>query len=150
MKVVRLSALSLAAFTPRKYSWYSFMLEAESTPGPQCGRKDYVNEKFQWHHRESNPRPSDLPQPTELPRSPPIILICIADLKLAEKVVKRDGLGRRVYLIRALQDRAHTNGLSSIDTDKWQNHGWIIYSGLHIFIVDSCTQNLAKETKFRE
>ena len=22
-----------AAFTPRKYSWYSFLLEAESTPG---------------------------------------------------------------------------------------------------------------------
>ena len=21
-------------FTPRKYSWYSFLLEAESTPGP--------------------------------------------------------------------------------------------------------------------
>jgi len=35
-----------AAFTPRKYSFYSFLLEAESTPGPQCGRKDYVNEKF--------------------------------------------------------------------------------------------------------
>ena len=33
---------------PRKYSWYSFVR--------QCGRKDYVNEKFQWHHRESNPR----------------------------------------------------------------------------------------------
>ena len=47
-------------FTPRKYSWYSFLLEAESTPGPQCGQKDYVNEKFQWHHRESNPRPTDL------------------------------------------------------------------------------------------
>ena len=46
-------------FTPRKYSRYSFLLEAESTPGPQCGRKDYVNEKFQWHHRESNPRLSD-------------------------------------------------------------------------------------------
>ena len=45
---------------PRKYSWYSFLLEAESTPGPQCGRKDYVNEKFQWHHRESNLRPSGL------------------------------------------------------------------------------------------
>jgi hypothetical protein len=30
-----------------KYSWYSFLLEAESTPGPQCGRKDYVIEKFQ-------------------------------------------------------------------------------------------------------
>jgi len=23
-----------AFFTPRKYSWYSFLLEAESTPGP--------------------------------------------------------------------------------------------------------------------
>jgi len=34
-----------AAFTPRKYSWYSFLLEAERTPGP--GGKDYVNEKLQ-------------------------------------------------------------------------------------------------------
>jgi hypothetical protein len=25
----------------------TFLLEAESTPGPQCDRKDYVNEKFQ-------------------------------------------------------------------------------------------------------
>jgi len=24
----------LSAFTPRKYSWYSFLLEDESTPGP--------------------------------------------------------------------------------------------------------------------
>ena len=39
---------------PRKYSWYSFLLEAESTPGSQCGRKDYFNETFQWHRRESN------------------------------------------------------------------------------------------------
>jgi hypothetical protein len=49
-----------AAFTPRKYTWYSFLLEAESTPGPQCDRKDYVTEKFQLHHRESNPRPAVL------------------------------------------------------------------------------------------
>ena len=27
---------------PRKYSWYSFLLEAESTP---CGPKDYIDEK---------------------------------------------------------------------------------------------------------
>jgi len=33
MKVVRLLAYAPAAFTPRKYSWYSFLLEAESTPG---------------------------------------------------------------------------------------------------------------------
>jgi hypothetical protein len=31
-----------AAFTPRKYLWYSFLLEAESTPGPQYDRKDYT------------------------------------------------------------------------------------------------------------
>jgi hypothetical protein len=40
---------------PRKYSWYSFLLLADSTPGLQCGRKEYVNLKFQWPHRESNP-----------------------------------------------------------------------------------------------
>jgi len=28
--------------TTRKYSWYSFLLDAESTTGPWCGRKDYV------------------------------------------------------------------------------------------------------------
>jgi len=33
--------------SPRKYTWYSFLLEAELTPGPQCDRKDYVTEKFQ-------------------------------------------------------------------------------------------------------
>jgi len=42
---------------PRRYRWYSFLLEAESTPGLQCDRKDYVNEKFQW---QLNPRPSGL------------------------------------------------------------------------------------------
>jgi len=48
MKVVRLSALRTGPlYLPRKYSWYSFLLEAESTPEPECGRKDYVNEKFQ-------------------------------------------------------------------------------------------------------
>ena len=33
-----------AAFTPRKCSWYSFSLGAESTPGPWYGRKEYVTE----------------------------------------------------------------------------------------------------------
>jgi len=34
MNVVRLSALRTGCLYPRKYSWYSFLLEAESTPGP--------------------------------------------------------------------------------------------------------------------
>jgi hypothetical protein len=34
MKVVRLSALRTGHLYPRKYSWYSFLLEVESTPGP--------------------------------------------------------------------------------------------------------------------
>ena len=37
-KVVTLTHRPL--FTPRKYSCYSFLLEAESTPGPQRDRKD--------------------------------------------------------------------------------------------------------------
>jgi hypothetical protein len=45
---------------PRNYSWSSFLLEAESTPGPVCGQKDNGNEKLQWNHRKSNPRPSGL------------------------------------------------------------------------------------------
>jgi len=44
----------------RKYSCYPFLLEAESAPGPQCGRKDYVNEKYQRHHQELNPQPPGL------------------------------------------------------------------------------------------
>jgi hypothetical protein len=40
MKVVRLSALRTGRLYPRKDSWYSFLLEAELNPGPQCDRKD--------------------------------------------------------------------------------------------------------------
>ena len=40
----------------RKYSWFSFLLRLSQ---PQA-RKIYVNEKFQWHLRESNSRPSSL------------------------------------------------------------------------------------------
>ena len=28
---------------PRKYCWYSFLLEAESTPGSYCDRKDFMS-----------------------------------------------------------------------------------------------------------
>ena len=31
-----------AAFTPRKYSWYSFLLEAEWTLGHSADRKDFM------------------------------------------------------------------------------------------------------------
>jgi hypothetical protein len=49
-----------AAFCFQEDSWYSFLLIAESTPGPSCGWKDYVNWKIRWPHRESNPRLSGL------------------------------------------------------------------------------------------
>ena len=29
----------------RKCTWYSFLLEAESTPGPLCDRKDFMSMK---------------------------------------------------------------------------------------------------------
>ena len=44
----------------RKYFWHLFPSETESTPGPNCSRKDYINKKLQLPHRESNPRPSGL------------------------------------------------------------------------------------------
>jgi hypothetical protein len=54
----------------RKYSWYSFLSEAGSITGSQCGRKNYIDDKLQWHLRN---RTRDLPvcsamsQPTALP-----------------------------------------------------------------------------------
>jgi len=33
MKVIRCQPHAPAAFTPRRYSWYSFLLEMESIPG---------------------------------------------------------------------------------------------------------------------
>jgi hypothetical protein len=52
---------------------YSFPLEAEATPGPYCGRKDYVNEKFQCHmgNRTRDPTAcSTVPQTTAPLRTP--------------------------------------------------------------------------------
>jgi hypothetical protein len=53
---------------PRKYSWYSFLLEAESTARPQCQRKDYVNDTIRNRTREL-PVFITVPQPTALPRA---------------------------------------------------------------------------------
>jgi len=43
--VVGCQSYAPAAFTQRKCSWYSFLLEAESTPGPWCDRKDFMSMK---------------------------------------------------------------------------------------------------------
>jgi hypothetical protein len=41
MKVVRLSDIHTGLLYPsRRYPWYPFLLEADSTPGPYCGWKD--------------------------------------------------------------------------------------------------------------
>jgi hypothetical protein len=45
MKVVTLSAQRTGSLYPPEYI-HGNTLENESTPGTQCGRKDYVNEKF--------------------------------------------------------------------------------------------------------
>jgi hypothetical protein len=51
-KVVR--PMHRPSLPPRKYSWYLCLLEAEYTRWPQCGRKSYVNKKFELHYWESN------------------------------------------------------------------------------------------------
>jgi hypothetical protein len=47
MQVVRWSALRIGRIYPQEIFIVIILLEADSTPGPQRGRKDYVNEKFQ-------------------------------------------------------------------------------------------------------
>ena len=58
MKVLRLSALRTGSLQLPPSPQRNILLEAESTPGPRCGWRNDVNEKFQWHHRESNPQSS--------------------------------------------------------------------------------------------
>jgi hypothetical protein len=53
---------------PKKYSWYSFLLEAESTPGPWCSQKYFVRKKFQSHHWDLTAC-SAVPQPIALPHT---------------------------------------------------------------------------------
>jgi len=46
LKVVRVPALHISClYNPRRYPWYSFLLEAVMTPRPQCSWKDQVNRK---------------------------------------------------------------------------------------------------------
>ena len=40
MKVVRSSVSRTGRLYPQECSWYSFLLGAESTPGPWCGRRE--------------------------------------------------------------------------------------------------------------
>ena len=44
--VVSCQPYAPAVFTPRKYSWYSFLLETESTPRTLCDRKDFISIKI--------------------------------------------------------------------------------------------------------
>jgi hypothetical protein len=54
MKVVGCQPYAPAAFTPQE------IFLAFVSVRRWIDRKDYVNQKFQWHHRESNTRPAAL------------------------------------------------------------------------------------------
>jgi len=43
--VVGCQSFAPAAFNPRKYSWDSFLLEAESIPWPTCDWKNFISTK---------------------------------------------------------------------------------------------------------
>jgi hypothetical protein len=57
LKLARLSPSRTGRLYPKECSLYSFLLGAESTPGPWYGRKERCHWKIQWHHRESIPGP---------------------------------------------------------------------------------------------
>jgi hypothetical protein len=53
MKVVTLSAIRTGRlYSPREDPWYSFLLQAALTTGPQCSQRDFVTEKCQRTRRE--------------------------------------------------------------------------------------------------
>ena len=64
------------SLSPRKYSWYAFLLEAEPTAGSQCGRKDFCQWKIPTNSNRTRDLPacSAVPQPTAPPRAPRIDL----------------------------------------------------------------------------
>jgi hypothetical protein len=57
---------------PQEDSWYSFLLEAESTPGPRCGwiRSIEKSNDHIGNRTRDLPVCSIVPQPTTLPRAP--------------------------------------------------------------------------------
>ena len=55
-----------AAFTPRKFSWYSFSLGAESIPGPWYGEKSIDTTRNRSRDRQNN---SAAPEPLRQPRT---------------------------------------------------------------------------------
>ena len=58
-KVVR-SALHTSRLSPPPHGLFLILISVRGWMWPQRGRKDYVNEKFEWHHREPNLWPSGL------------------------------------------------------------------------------------------
>jgi hypothetical protein len=59
--------------SPRNYSWYSFLLEAESITGPLCGRKDEMNNFSEniGNRTHDLPACSTVPKPNVPPRTRP-------------------------------------------------------------------------------
>jgi hypothetical protein len=75
--VLRLSALSTGRLYPKKYSLYSFLLEAESPQGHStAGRIMSMKNSVDTIGNRTRDLPtcSSVPQPTALPRVPPIYL----------------------------------------------------------------------------
>jgi len=52
-----------------------------------CGRKDYVNVKYKWHNRKSNPRSSGLLRSasTNYTKANPLLIYCVI-LQVAQNV----------------------------------------------------------------
>ena len=60
IKVESLTDLRTGLLYPQEIFVVLISVRGWSTPVPKCGWKDCVNEKYQWHHRESSPRPSSV------------------------------------------------------------------------------------------
>ena len=90
-----LSALRIGRLYPQEI----FLLEAESTSGPQCGLKDYVNDTIGNRTRDL-PAGIAVPQPTATPHAPEtVVILWIAVPYIVDCVTVYCGLRYRIFWI---------------------------------------------------
>jgi len=126
---------------PRKYSWYSFVLAAESTTGPQCGRiMSMKNSSDTIGNRTHDLLACNVVlQPTAPPRAPECILIYVNGTCVSSKDLHWYGSG--VDTLCSSGERAlerPKNGQMRLGKEK-KKKKWVWFmNGVCVLLSRSC------------